>query len=378
MKDKIIFLSAKNPYKKSDWSGIPFFLFETLAAHYEVEYVPLPVFKRVRLLGYYFSKVFTFITGKKYVFDYGIVLAWLYGISGSGKLKNKSAKFIFSPAGLTETAFLKTKLPIVTYGDCSTLQLVNYYPALAHVSQLSQWEISYVERRSLKRSSLSFLSSAWAADFIKLHYGKTCGVIPFGSNLVVPSDSIIVKKHLTNSVNLLFIGVDWIRKGGDIALRTHQQLLNKGVQSQLTIVGVSAPPGIELPEHVIIIPNVNKDIPVGENQFRELFTNANFLLLPTIADCTPIAIAEAYAFGVPVLANNTGGLPSMVINDVTGYLMQRNDEHEYASMIEKLIANPSKYEELSSNSLQSYRNTFNWHSAMLNLKNIASNALKSS
>src|SRR5687768_13126533 len=113
MKAKIIFLSSKNPYKKSDWSGIPFFLFEALCTQYDVEYVSLPGFKRVRLLGYYFNKIYSFLSGKKYLFDYGIILSLLYGIVGSIKLKSKSAKFILSPAGLTETAFLKTKLPIV-------------------------------------------------------------------------------------------------------------------------------------------------------------------------------------------------------------------------------------------------------------------------
>src|SRR5688572_16142718 len=238
MKDKIIFLSAKDPYKKSDWSGIPFFLFEALSAQYDIEYVSLPVFSRVRLLGYYFNKAYSFITGRMYVFDYGIVLALLYGVVGSIRLKRKSGKFIFSLAGLTETAFLKTTLPIITYGDCSTMQLINYYPALMNVSRISQMEISYVERKAFKRASLSFFSSAWASDFVKARYEKVCGTIPFGAN-ISPQHSRASKNLLPNKINLLFIGVDWKRKGGDIALRIHQHLIQKGVQSQLTIVGVA-------------------------------------------------------------------------------------------------------------------------------------------
>lgn len=377
-KDKVIFLSSKNPFSKKDWSGIPFFLYKALSKEYHVEYVLLPQFRLIKLLGYYFSKVFFLVTQKKYVFDYGVILALLYGVVGSIRLRNTKAKFIFSPAGLTEIAFLKSSLPIITYGDCSTLQLIDYYPALMNITKISKWEISFVEQKAFNNTTLSAFSSMWACDFVENQFKKTCSSIPFGSNLH------LVKYRLpkslsssSNECNLLFIGVDWKRKGGDTVLQVHQQLLEKGVPSRLTIVGTILPLEITLPDFVKIIPNLNKDTKEGVEQLEDLLEQTHFFLLPTFADCTPIVIAEAYSFGIPVLASDTGGIPSMVLDSVTGYLVQVNNAQEYVSKIEYLIANPTMYSSISHDCLKYSTEVFNWDAAIANLKREVSTSLLS-
>jgi alpha-maltose-1-phosphate synthase len=372
-KDKVIFLSSKNPFSKKDWSGIPFFLYQALSKEYHVEYVSLPQFRLIKFLGYYFSKVFFLISRKKYVFDYGLILALLYGVIGSIRLKNTKAKFIFSPAGVTEIAFLKTTLPIVSYGDCSTLQLFNYYPALKDVSKLSYWEISFVEKRAFKRTAFSAFSSAWARDFVETHYGKACSVVPFGSNMSIPINRS--PKNLSgNECNLLFIGVDWVRKGGDVVLKVHQCLLAKGIQSRLTIVGTSLPPEVKIPERIQVITHLNKDAQDGQMQMNTLLENADFFLLPTLADCTPIVIAEAYAYGIPVLANETGGIPSMVLDGVTGYLM-KNSAQDYLDKIEFLLADKELYSKISLNCLKHSSSTFNWESCIDSLNHKISSSI---
>ncbi|WP_137463714.1 glycosyltransferase, partial [Escherichia coli] len=46
------------------------------------------------------------------------------------------------------------------------------------------------------------------------------------------------------------------------------------------------------------------------------------LLLPTIADCYGMVFCEAAAFGLPVVATDTGGVSSIVINERTGILIK--------------------------------------------------------
>jgi glycosyltransferase involved in cell wall biosynthesis len=345
-KEKIIFLSSKNPFSKKDWSGIPYFLYQALINEYDVEYIPLTEFKRVRLFGYYVGRLFFFL---------------LYAAVGSVRLRNKKAKFIFSPAGLTEIAFLRTSIPIVSYGDCSTLQLIDYYPALFNVCKLSRIEIEFVERLAIRRVHCTIFSSDWASNFIAKVYKASPITIAFGANLIVAKKAI-PKEIRSNSCKLLFIGADWQRKGGDTVIKVHKELLERGINSQLTIVGMDIPENVIVPDHVTVINFMDKDTEVGVKNFTELFEKADFFILPTVADCTPIVIAEAYEFGLPVLATQTGGLSSMVFNDITGYLFQLDDCEGYISYIIELSEDKLKYRNISKNCLAYHNSIFNWNS----------------
>ena len=87
-----------------------------------------------------------------------------------------------------------------------------------------------------------------------------------------------------------------------------EKLEELGIPVQLTIVGCQ-PPG-ELPGNKIrVIPYLNKNRDEDAQLLEQLFFEADFFVLPTRADCSPIVMAEANAFGLPVISTYTGGLP---------------------------------------------------------------------
>lgn len=52
--------------------------------------------------------------------------------------------------------------------------------------------------------------------------------------------------------------------------------------------------------------------------------------------------AQAFRYKCPVIATNTGGLPDIVIDDVTGYLVPPRDPKALAEAILKMVADPEK------------------------------------
>ena len=54
---------------------------------------------------------------------------------------------------------------------------------------------------------------------------------------------------------------------------------------------------------------------------------------------TPVAILEAGAAALPVIATYHGGIPDVVINNETGILIQEHDVHEMAKAMSTLIEN---------------------------------------
>jgi glycosyltransferase involved in cell wall biosynthesis len=360
VRERIIFLSTKNPFSTRDWSGIPFFMMQALQKEYEVEYLPAPSFEFLRRAGYYVGKLIHLLTERKYIFDYGIILALCYGRHYSGLLKRKVGyKFIFVPAGLSEIAFLNTKIPIVSFGDCSILQLINYYPSLNNVSRISSREVNFVEHRAFNKITLAFFSSSWASDFVKQHFKvNSVSTISFGCNLKQMTE-IYPKQLSAKKCNLLFVGVDWERKGGDVALKILQDLVEKKIDARLTVIGCVPPPGNDL-NHVRVIEKLDKDSAEGEREFVAILNRTDFFILPTRADCTPIVIAEAFSAGVPVLATNTGGIPSLVSEGVNGFMFAQDDVQGYVQRIIQLLNDSLQYNMISQNCIESYSTTFNW------------------
>jgi glycosyltransferase involved in cell wall biosynthesis len=56
-----------------------------------------------------------------------------------------------------------------------------------------------------------------------------------------------------------------------------------------------------------------------------LLSASDVFVLPTHEDLLPTVVAEAMASGLPVVATNVGGLPDMVVEDVTGILYPAGD-----------------------------------------------------
>lgn len=80
----------------------------------------------------------------------------------------------------------------------------------------------------------------------------------------------------------------------------------------------------------------------------ELSTCHCFLIC-SLQETAPIAIAEAMAGGVPVVASNVGGIPYMITDDVNGVLVNPSDMDSIVNGVRKIIYNDSYSNYLSKN-----------------------------
>jgi glycosyltransferase involved in cell wall biosynthesis len=99
----------------------------------------------------------------------------------------------------------------------------------------------------------------------------------------------------------------------------------------------------------------------GRERLSRLFSQARFLLLPSRAECNANVFAEACAFGVPVLATQTGGVSTTVRDGVNGRTFAlAAPPAVYADYIEDMLAAPIAYRELATGAYEEYRNRLNW------------------
>jgi glycosyltransferase involved in cell wall biosynthesis len=270
---------------------------------------------------------------------------------------------IFAPVAKEEITYIETTIPIVSLSDVTFSLLETTYKL--NLDKQQREVESEQELLAISKAKKLVYPSEWAAKSAIFDYKaepSKIEIIPFGANLDKPplANEVLSPKQ-TSSCRLLFVGRDWLRKGGDIAFQTLVSLCNKGVEAELVIVGSTPPPEIKH-EKLRVIPYLNKNIPQQRKQLDELFLKSNFFLFPTRADCSPIVICEANAFGLPVLTTDVGGIPTIVKNGKNGYMLPLSASGEdYANLIVEIFSNRTNYENLVRSSREEYDQRLNWN-----------------
>ena len=78
---------------------------------------------------------------------------------------------------------------------------------------------------------------------------------------------------------------------------------------------------------------------IDGNQKTDVFTSADMYLFPSYNEGMPSSLAEAMAFGLPVVTRNVGGVSDFFVNEKHGYITDSKDPLILASLVELLIMN---------------------------------------
>ena len=278
-------------------------------------------------------------------------------------LQLKNPDIIFAPFGASGLYYYNKNIPVIYCSDTTFFNMIDYYPAYSKLWKASINRGNDIERRAIERSFISVFSSKWAARSAMIDYGAPANkvrVIPFGANLENEPLSL-KKKSIGNKdkIKLLFLSVEWERKGGDIALKTLKILKKAGFNVELIICGVSPPEEI-LFEDITVIPMLDKNDPEDLKKYNSILINSHFLLLPVRAECMGHVFCEASAYGVPSITTDTGGVKEVVRDSVNGYTLLLDETGKnYANKIVEIVQSGS-YSELSQKAIDLYRAELNW------------------
>ncbi len=281
------------------------------------------------------------------------------------KLSRIKCDVIFAPVASTEIAFLNTALPIVRYEDLTARLFQNYAASLENLSPWSLRQCEIIETRALERADQLIYPSEWAAQSAKVDYGvseEKIRIIPMGANLdEIPDREQVLairSKKADHSCRLLFIGVDWHRKGGDIAVEAVEVLRERGISTSLTIVGCRPPAPLPTSNYHVI-PFLDKKKPEDRQKMQSLFFDSDLMIFPTRRDASPIVCCEASAFGLPQIVSDVGGLP--VRNGENGIRLPATASGlDYAKAIQELVEDRNRYFPLACSSRAMFESCLNW------------------
>lgn len=359
------YLTAQDPKNKKSWSGIHNFMSQELELRFNnvIFLGPVKPTKWIRNILGLFSKFHLLFFRKKFNRQHNNFLSRYYAKEFGKKITNKKIDILIAPAASSEIAFLNTKIPIIYISDTSYNQIKDYYDSYSNFSKLSNAVAEKIEQAAINKATTLIYSSKWAAEHVINNYkivNKEIFVIQFGANIIeVPLKHKIIKSF-SGSLNLLFLGKQWERKGGPIVLETVRMLNSNGFKVNLTICGCDPPEEISEP-YITVYSFLDKNLVKEYNAFLQLMYESHLLFLPTKADCTPIVFCEAAAFGLPVLSRDTGGVSSIIKTGINGVLLPENAKvKDYYNTLVNLIENPNHLISMSEKARHFYEIKFNW------------------
>ena len=225
------------------------------------------------------------------------------------------------------------RVPTAIMLDATPLQ----YDALRYVDDPSDSvpgvpAVKYRLVRALFHRAAALLPwSSWAGNSLESDYG-----VPRERIFVTPPPVdtqlwALVSKPPRSQLELVFVGGDFERKGGPELLDWFRRVGTGRVR--LTFVTRS--PVAEEPGVRVVRAGANSE------ELRALVQGADVFVLPTKADCFSIAGQEAMASGVPVVLGDVGGIPDLVEEGVTGYLVRPGSSTALDEPLERLLSSGS-------------------------------------
>ena len=186
--------------------------------------------------------------------------------------------------------------------------------------------------------------SHWAAKAIQAEFGvpdERIEIVPPGVDLSVWHVREPVSVSQAGRTRLLFVGGDWERKGGPLLLDVFRRHFRG--RCELHLVTRDAPADIREPDTFVYA-----DLGPNDTRLHNLYETCDALVLPTRADCFSIASIEAMASGLPVITCPVGGIPEIVEDGASGWLVPTGDGAALRQAIEKLLADPARAREMGS------------------------------
>jgi glycosyltransferase involved in cell wall biosynthesis len=199
---------------------------------------------------------------------------------------------------------------------------------------LSEWVKWKLNVRVLAQARALVTFSRWAADSLVNDYGA-----PTTKVHVIPPGVALDKfrpgrdRGTGRRIRVLFVGADFRRKGGPDLVSAAARHPDEIELDLVTNADVRSPgSGLVVRQHRGLRP----DSP----QLRELYARADAFAMPTHGDASPIAVIEALASGLPIVATPVGALPEMVRDGENGFLIPPGQLDPLAEALSRLASSP--------------------------------------
>jgi glycosyltransferase involved in cell wall biosynthesis len=251
--------------------------------------------------------------------------------------RRPDALFIHTQVAALCAAKVMREVPTVVSLDATPLQFDTMAEAYRHPQQAPWLERKklWANRRALAGAKAVVTWSKWAAESVVHDYGIPADrVHPIYPGVEIGRFRPTSKHDHDGPLRVLFVGGDFARKGGTDLV---EALVALDGRVELDVVSsavdIHVPPALPIRLHRGVSPN--------SDQLLELMASADAFALPTRGDTLALAVTEAMASGLPVVATTVGAIPNMIVDGVNGILVPPGDVQAIVRALQTLASDRS-------------------------------------
>ena len=233
------------------------------------------------------------------------------------------------------------------------------------ISPKKYWIMRKIVEFSLKKADAVTATSKMLSDATKsfIYDGKPVHTIPFGVDMDLFSPS--KKKSPGGKICIGIVKALEEKYGVEHLIRAFKIVVERGYESSLLIVGEgSLRKKLEKLTETLNLANSVRFIGgVDNNVVVEYLHMIDIFVVPSISSSETFGVAaiEASSCEIPVIASDVGGLPEVVVDGETGYLVPSRNEPAIAEKIIKLIEEPELCRKLSANGRKFVLENYEWN-----------------
>jgi hypothetical protein len=256
-------------------------------------------------------------------------------IAGANAERPLDALFVHTQTiGLFSAPFM-AKIPTLMSVDATPMNyddLAHYYGDRVHPPPIERVKL-WAHRAVMKRSRWFTTWSQWAKDSLIRDYGVAgdkITVIHPGTvlgNFPAPETR---RPKRGGPLQVLFVGGDFPRKGGDLLLEAERALRGKIELHLVTGADVPASPGV----------SVYRGLKPHSPELLRRYAEADVFVLPTRADCLAVVLGEAMASSLPIITTRVGAHAEAVEDGKSGFVIDVDDAQALRDRLERLAADP--------------------------------------
>ncbi len=153
-------------------------------------------------------------------------------------------------------------------------------------------------------------------------------------------------------MTVLFLGIDFERKGGPAVLRAFAEVKRQLPGARLVVAGPPAGPpqaGVEWLGHV-----------AERERVQQLFAEATAFAMPSVCEPFGLVLIEAMAHALPVIGSTADAMPEIVEEGVTGFLVPPGDHEALAARMIELLSSPERCSAMGRAARERVQQRFLW------------------
>lgn len=216
------------------------------------------------------------------------------------------------------------------------------------------------EEKLVNKSKGSFIMGQWITDILKKKYPNIQDkFITVGGGL--SSDFITPSIKKESNKKILFVGKDYLRKGGDLVEEAFKIVKEKYDSDVELIIA-----GPEINNHIDGVTYTGK---INKKELSNYFNECSVFCMPSRFEAYGLVFLEAQCYGLPIVAVDDYEMHYFVQDGINGYLINNYDVEELAEALHKALNNKEMINSVCNNACN-YQKEHSWDVVAKKIANV--------